>query len=424
MTRHAPGIDFGTTNSAVAWWDGRAVRLARHAPGGAAWFRSVMHFVGPSDVVAGPAALARYLAGDAEGRLIQSLKSHLSSELSGTTVFGRRYALEDLAAVLVRALRVSAEAGGVDLGPRAVVGRPVRFVGAEGPADEARALGRLRAAFANAGFDDVTFVYEPVGAAWHYEAGLDHDELVMIGDFGGGTSDFCLLRVGPGARKARAGRDDGGIVATAGVGLAGDALDAEIVSRVVAPALGQGTVYRSYLDGKALPVPPWVYDKLRRWHHLSFLKAPETLRFLREVRVQSEAPERIAALLHVIEDDLGYHLARAVESTKVALSAEAEAGCTFVDDPVSIEARVTRAEFEAWTAPTRSRIAACVDAVLSRARVSEGEVDRVFLTGGSSLVPSVRALFDARFGPERVRVGDALTSVVQGLARVAVEVYG
>jgi len=408
----------------VAWWEGDAVRLARHGADGATWFRSVLHFVGPADVVAGPAALARYLAGDAEGRLIQSLKSHLSSELTGTTVFGRRYALEDLAAVLVRALRASSEANGVDLGRRAVVGRPVRFVGAEGPDDEARALVRLRKAFALGGFEDITFVYEPVGAAWHYEAGLDHDELVMIGDFGGGTSDFCLLRVGPGARKARVGRDDGGIVATAGVGLAGDALDAEIVARVVAPALGQGTVYRSYLDGKVLPVPPWLYDKLRRWHHLSFLKAPETLRFLREVRVQADAPTCIEALLHVIEDDLGYHLARAVEHTKVALSSGDTAGCTFVDEPVRIEAHVTRAEFEDWTALPRSRIAACVDALLTKAGVSAAEVDRVFLTGGTSLVPSVRAFFDTRFGVERVRVGDALTSVAQGLARVAHDVYG
>ncbi|MBL8605613.1 MAG: Hsp70 family protein [Myxococcales bacterium] len=427
MARATPGIDFGTTNSALALLDDGALRLAQHLAddgGRTSTFRSVLHFVGRGDVVAGPTAIARYLAADGEGRLIQSLKSHLASEIRGTVVLGKTYSLEELAAILARALRVSSERELGPLGRRAVVGRPVRFVGASNDADDAKAAARLRAAFALAGFDEVTFAYEPVGAAYHYESTLSHDERVLIGDFGGGTSDFCLIDVGPGARARR--RDDPhyGIVGTEGVGLAGDALDGELVGHIVAPVLGQGSHYRSYMNQRDIAVPPWIYEKLKKWHHLSFLKAPDTMRFLQEIRAQSLQPEAIEALLHVVESDLGYHIARSVEATKVALSNAATAPLRFVDDPVHIEADIARADFEHWVAPRLDAIAQSVDRLLEKTATSAGDVDRVFLTGGTSLVPAVRSLFERRFGAAKVRTGDALTSVALGLARIAADLYG
>src|SRR5207302_7507401 len=179
---------------------------------------------------------------------------------------------------------------------------------------------RLRTAIAAAGFDEISFEYEPVAAAYYYESRLDHDELVLIADFGGGTSDFSLVRVGPGARKDGARR----ILGNDGVGIAGDALDARILHHVVAPALGLGTTYRSMM-GKELEMPVWIYGRLLRWHHLSFLKSKKTTEMLDEILDQSNEPAKIDALVHVIEHDLGYHLYRAVERAKVELSSSARA---------------------------------------------------------------------------------------------------
>lgn len=423
------GLDFGTTNTAVALCGARGgATLAsfRAGEGRSTTFRSVLYLdpvrrtdAGEFVTRAGPAAIDAYLAGDGAGRLVQSLKSYLASSLfQSTSVFGRTLSLEDLITLLLRDLR---REGAESLGHPdevirgAVVGRPVRFANSDGEADEELALRRLRDSLARAGFEDVRFEYEPVGAAYFHEAALDHDELVLIGDFGGGTSDFCLMRVGPSVR-----RDDGAgrILATEGVGLAGDAFDSEIVDRAVSPRFGRGMSYRSYLDGKEIPIPAWLYARLRRWHHLSFLRTRETLQLLKELRAQSDddAAEALDALLHLIEMNMGFHLARRVEGAKVTLSSETLARVTLSDGPVRLDEAVARADFEAWISPQLDAIRGCVDRVLAAAGVTERDVDAVFLTGGSSLVPAVRDVFRARFGEGRLRSGHELTSVALGLA--------
>jgi len=203
------GIDFGTTNSSVAVVTGDSkVELASFTFAGSETLssRSVLYFEqvrAPGGMkrthgLSGPAAIERYLESDEEKRLVQSLKSHLSSRtLTGTEVFGRRHRLEELIARILTDLRKHAERQFETHLQNVVVGRPVRFVGAETDEDDEFAVRRLREAFQIAGFEHVDFELEPVAAAYSYESTLDHDELILIGDFGGGTSDFSLLRVGP-----------------------------------------------------------------------------------------------------------------------------------------------------------------------------------------------------------------------------------
>src|SRR4029077_17506441 len=143
-----------------------------------------------------------------------------------------------------------------------------------------------------------------VAAAHYYEYTLDHDELILIGDFGGGTSDFSLVRVRPSVRKH--GRSAKDLLGNSGIGLAGDAFDAKIIRHLVSPALGAGTQIRS--GNKLLPAPNWVYFKLERWHHLSFLRSKDTMRMLSSVKAQAVHPEMIAALIDLIQEDLGYQL--------------------------------------------------------------------------------------------------------------------
>jgi hypothetical chaperone protein len=364
----------------------------------------------------GPQAVGRYLEAEEKGRLIQSLKSFLTSRtLKSTEVFGKQHTLESLIAVILRDLRSAAEAQFHGSITDVVVGRPVRFVGSESAEDDEYALSRLEAALHLAGFERVSFEFEPVGAAYHYESTLDHDELILIGDFGGGTSDFSLLQVGPTVRQR--GREPQHLLANEGIGIAGDSFDAKIIRHLVSPALGDGTSLLS-MD-KVLPVPTWVYRKLERWHHLSFLKAKDTLDMLQVVKAMAFEPDRIAALLHLIENDLGYQLHRSVQDFKCGLSESDTAVFKFEDPDAYIEAVVQRREFENWIAEELDGIERCVSLCVSKAGVDLRDVDRVFLTGGTSFVPAVRRIFETRFGAGRILSGNEFTSVARGLALCA-----
>jgi hypothetical chaperone protein len=224
-----------------------------------------------------------------------------------------------------------------------MVGRPVRFVGSETPEDDDFAVSRLREAFTAAGFEHVDFEMEPVAAACAYEATLDHDELILIGDFGGGTSDFSLLRVGPGVR--RRGRTPRICSATAEWGLQGDAFDARIVRKLVSPALGSNSEARSL--NKLLPaVPAWIYANLERWHYLSFLRTNNVREILKSARIRALEPEKIQALITLIDEDLGYQLHQAVQQVKFELSRNQSAEFRFHDGSPG---------WPTWTCASRSR---------------------------------------------------------------------
>jgi hypothetical chaperone protein len=428
----AVGIDFGTTNSTVARarGNGEVDLVAFPTRAGSTFsFRARLYLVQTKGVGrtrthawTGPAAIEHYLAAESKGRLIQSLKSYLSDRtLSGTAIFGRHTTVEELISRMLSDLRARAEAQFQMPVASAVAGRPVRFVGAESEADNAFALSRLREAFTQAGFARVEFELEPVAAAYAYEATLDHDELILIGDFGGGTSDFSLLHVGPGVR--RRGRKAEDLLGNSGIGLAGDAFDAKLVRKLVSPALGSDSLARSL--NKLLPaVPAWIYANLEHWHYLSFLRTANVMEILKTARLRALEPEKIEALRVLIEEDLGYHLHQAVQRVKFELSHAEEAQFEFRDGSMDIRVSVTRAAFEEWIAEELEAIEGCVDSLLASSGVNGREVDRVFLTGGSSLVPAVRGIFARRFGEERIRTGDEFISVARGLALRAEEVFG
>jgi hypothetical chaperone protein len=417
------GIDFGTTNSSIAMADEQGrVRLVQFPAAGGlvAAYRSLLYLEqtksrGRSQLHSwsGPEGIERYLAAEPKGRLIQSLKSYLSSRtLTGTEVFGRRQLLEDLVARILADLRQHAEAYFGCPIHAATVGRPVHFVGAGSAADDEFALARLRDAFSRAGFTHVDFEFEPVAAAYHYASTLSHDELVLIGDFGGGTSDFSLLRLRPNAAQQELQTE---LLATSGVGLAGDAFDARLVRHLVSPHLGADTLEKSG-DKTLVAVPSWVYRRLEHWHHLSFLRTRAVSEMLRAARVRAFEPEKIAALSELIEADLGYQLHQAVQSTKIALSRQEYAEFRFHQHGIHLQAPVTRAQFESWIAADLASIEQAVEEVMAASGLRDGAVNRVFLTGGTSLVPAVRRIFERRYGADCVRTGDEFTSVASGLA--------
>ncbi|MFT8245271.1 Hsp70 family protein [Roseomonas sp. BN140053] len=418
------GIDFGTTNSVVAALlpDGR-VATARYAVGAAELdvFRSVLCFWaedGPGGRgllrhAAGPRAIEAYLDDPLGSRLIMSIKSYLAQRSLGETrVLGRSFGLDQLVSLLLRDLlnsaRGSLPGGALPDTSHVVAGRPVHFVGQT--ADDALGEDRLRAGFAAAGWPDITVALEPEAAGTRFASTLDRAATVLVGDFGGGTSDFSLLRFEPGG---------GGEVTPlghAGVGVAGDAFDFRIIDRVVSPRLGKGDLYT--VMGKELPVPPGWYTSFARWHRLSLMRAPRTLREIAEVARTALHPEKLHHLTQLIEDEAGYALYQSVSAAKAALSRQDRATLRFRHGAFAVEQEIARADFETWIAPELAQLAAAIDAALASAGLRAAEVDRVFLTGGTSLVPAVQQLFTDRFGAARVAGGGEFVSVAEGLALI------
>lgn len=440
------GLDFGTTNSALARLDddGDTVTLARFTPPktrllpnptSMETFRSVL-WVDPEErgpdrrplVSTGLKAIHDYIEAAGAGRFVQSVKSHLASKsFTSTMIFNAKYTLEDLIAHIVSGVRTEAAKTLGPLPSRVVAGRPVHFVrddleeGADAEAAAAAdrfAEDRLRTALKQAGFDDVVFEMEPIAAAARWEQRSNKDELVLIADFGGGTTDLCLVEIGPAAR-ARASKDGTRqVVGTGGLGIAGDTLDRRIMHNAVSPKLGWGTQYR-VLGGKA-DVPLWLFSSLSRWHTLSFLKSRKTMTLLDEMLASADDPVAIRALRQLIDEDLSYILQRSVERAKIDLSKHEHAVLSLPE--LELEVPMARADFEKWIADDVKKIDDAVDAVLERA--GRPKVDRVFMTGGTSLVPAVRRAFANRFGADKLEGGEELVSVAQGLALRARQVFG
>ena len=251
----------------------------------------------------------------------------------------------------------------------------------------------------------------PEGAGWRFARSLAGPATVLVGDFGGGTGDFSLLRFIPGAPVQPLGH--------AGVGIAGDAFDFRIIDHVISPRLGKGDSYT--IMGTDLPVPPEYFASFARWHRVSLMRTPRTLREIGEVARTAHHPERLRGLIALIEDEQGFPLYQTVSALKAALSQADSAVLRFAHAGIAIDEVVTRLDFESWIAGDLARIGAAVDQALSRAGVPAEAVDHVFLTGGTSFVPSVRRLFEARFGAGRLTAGGEFVSVAEGLALIGAD---
>jgi hypothetical chaperone protein len=344
--------------------------------------------------------VAAYLDDPLDSRLIMSMKTYLAQRsFSQTSIFGRVHTLEQMIAAFLRAL-LAGRSGQV------IAGRPVRFAG--DLADDVYGEQRLRAAYAAAGFADIAVALEPEAAGYRFARGLSGPATVLIGDFGGGTSDFSLLRFEPGSAQPVVP------LGHSGVGIAGDTFDHRIIDAVICPLLGRGDTYR--VMGNDLPVPPDYFSGFARWHRLSLMRTPKMLREIEDVARASAHPEKLRRLIRLIEDELGFQLYQCVSAVKAALSGAASARLTFAHKDFIVDQEITRTEFESWIAADLRQMAAAVERVLAEA--GHPAVDRVFLTGGTSFVPAVRLLFAERFGAEKLAGGGEFVSVAEGLALI------
>ena len=420
------GVDFGTTNTVVSLCDHAGVTrtlVYPSAQGPLSTFRSVLCYVSEDGeslsttarVYCGPAAIEAFLQQGEDARLIQSVKTFLSSKsFSKSTILGREYTLEQIVADFLRGLVKAAQwpQGVANLSGPITVGRPVKFAGGGTAAEDALAESRLRTAFKAAGFADINLALEPQAAAYFFARCLREPATVLVADFGGGTSDFSIVKFDPHTGKTQA-------LAHAGVGIAGDTLDYRIIDKVIAPAFGKGSNFRP--EDKWLEVPKWIYFEFEHWHQLSFLKRPAVLRELKDIERTSDSPEKIAGLRLFLEHELGFHLYQAVNQCKTALSTATQAELVFNFPPIELRCTVRRSDFEQWIAQDVAAIEAACSEALMQAKMTAQDISVVFMTGGTSFVPLLRQRFEARFGMEKIVVGDEFVSVGNGLALLARE---
>jgi len=420
LINRAAGLDFGTTNSVVALVGTEQPTpylLPLDSVGDREIFRSALCFWQDEDargglmVEAGPAAIRDYLDYPDGSRFLQSFKSvAASASFDSAPVFNKRYRFEELGRSFLDRLAAHAD-GALSSLDRLIVGRPVRYAGSR--PDPVLARTRYDAMFAGRAAE-VHYVFEPLAAAFSYATRLREPATLLVADFGGGTSDFSVVRVEqPGSERRCVP------LGHAGVGIAGDRFDYRIVIRLVLPFLGKGGSYRSF--DKVLDIPGGYFADFADWSKLALMRNRRTLGELERLQRSALDPDAIGRMIALIEHEQGFPLYDAVGALKRALSHAERAEFRFNGGGVDIATPVTRADFERWIADDVARIAGAVDEALVDAGVEAGAIDRVFLTGGTSLVPAVRRLFKDRFGRERIVSGGELTSIAHGLALIAQE---
>lgn len=410
----ACGLDFGTSNSAIGVARDRTAALAP-VEGDSTLMPSAVFFDYETKgrVLFGNDAISAYV-GQTEGRLMRALKSLLGSPLidEETTLGGRKVPLTTVVEIFVRHLKDKAEAFAGQEITTVVHGRPVRFVDDDDRAD-ARAQEVLEAIAKRAGFRHVAFVYEPIAAAHHYERTAQGEELALIADIGGGTSDFSVIRIDP-QRHDRADRRQD-VLANVGVRVGGTDFDTALSLAAVMPLLGLGT----QLVEKNLPMPNAPYHELATWATINFAYTYRNERALAELVSLACEPEKVGRLLSVVRQRLGHRLAFAVEDAKVALSDEESASVPLPFLEAGLAITATRIELDHAIAARIDRLHKAARDCIASAGVTPDAIDTIFLTGGSSRVPAVRAAIGRAASSARLAGGSDLLSVAMGLTQMA-----
>jgi len=418
MTLHC-GMDFGTSNSTFAVAGGNAPPRLLPLEGQSVTLPSVIFFSFEDESAHfGRAAVSEYVTG-ADGRLMRSLKSVLGTSLfSDTTRIKRRaVSFAEILGTFIAEMRGRANA---QLGQEidtVVMGRPVRFVDDDDAAD-AEAQGQLEAAARGQGFRHIEFQFEPIAAALDYEQQVTREELGLVIDIGGGTSDFSVIRVSPERARSTDRRAD--ILSTAGVHVGGTDFDRLLSLRKVMPLLGYRT---ETADGKR-PLPSAPYYDLATWHRINRLYNQKTLLELRSTEREAAHPELVKKMISVVSDRAGHRLAGRVEEAKIALTDHAETAFSFETHGAVIETTIARTDLTAALEDSVDRIGGTIRAALADAEVSADQIDTLILTGGSTQVPAISARIRELLPAARAVATDAFGSVGLGLALDAVRKFG
>lgn len=439
------GMDFGTTNSGMAVYDGRTVNIlsldpANNNPRVA---RTALYITNEQQITIGREALDLYFEqnvgrpvktrkvwiGEIEirgadmhyvtdvyvfvdvfspGRLLLSIKTSLrDSDYPGTVIGQHYYSLENLIALYLNITKIRAEQ---QLGRplrQVVLGRPVRF-SIDPEKDKLAQVRLLQAAF-QAGYETVYLQPEPIAAAYSYETTIDAPQNVLVFDFGGGTLDLTVMRLGDATTQR--------VLATGGIPVAGDLFDQKLVRAKLPRHFGEGSYFGP--RHKALTIPSWIYDSFSSWQTILELQTAETKKMLRDIAQTAQRRYQIEALESLVSSNYGLQMFDIVEQAKRRLSDKRGAAITLEGSGFKVQEFVTRTEFEGIIRAEIQAIDAHIDETVAASGLQPSQIEAVIRTGGSSQVPAFDEMLQYKFGAEKVRRVDTFSSVTAGLGIIA-----
>lgn len=412
------GLDFGTSNTALGTVENGVPVLIPVEAGEPTVPSAIFFDRTGSEPLIGREAIAAYVDGT-PGRFMRSLKSVLGTPLIDETtgLYRKRVKFRDIIQFYVEAVKTRAEAASGQEFQQAVLGRPVHFVDNSSEGD-ARAEETLRDIAHGVGFKDVTFQFEPIAAALDYERAVSREEIALIADIGGGTSDFSIVRLSPERHRKVDRRDD--ILANDGVRIGGVDFDRRLNLGSIMPLLG----YNSEMKRAGQHAPMHYFYDLATWSSINRMYEPKVVTEIRQVRREAAQPELIDRLLHVLEEQRGHSLAIDVEAAKIALSDHDHFDFELGWVEPGLTATASREDFVTHTMKLASRIGARVKSCLDQAGLKPAKIDAVFLTGGSVRMPHVRGAILAGLPAAEVVDGDTFGAVGKGLAILAERRFG
>lgn len=413
MNKFLYGIDFGTTNSALSIYDEEKKEIVNTII-----IPSLIYF--PSTTasneakyVIGENAIKAYLSDGMKGRFIKSIKQILSrSSFTETLIQNKRYNASDLVTLILKELKERADKIiGQDCS-KAVIGRPV-FFDDDNTQKDTLAQSRLNKAAQNAGFTEVRFQFEPIGAAFAYEKTIQQKENVLVADLGGGTTDFTYLILDPSKVGSKDRKND--MMATGGIYIGGDSFDSAFMWEKGTPYFGKNTIYEA-TPGKPLNVPKSLFANICSWDKMNFFNGLRIQKDMEDYYYYSGKDAQFKNLMTLIENNLGYSVFQAIEKTKITLSNEEKATFLYHNLGININEEISLEQYDSIIEKDIQRISQYLDTFLLHNQIEASSIDSLFLTGGTSMVTAVQNLFKAKFPHLKINSGDNFKSVAKGLA--------
>ncbi|MDB5021346.1 MAG: heat-shock protein [Pedobacter sp.] len=414
MSKFLYGIDFGTTNSALSIYDeDKCEILDTIIIPSLIYFPYDLDVTGSSPYVVGETAITAYLQDGMRGRFIKSIKQILSkSSFIETRINNKRYNASDLVALILKELKHRADQITCVDNRKAVIGRPV-FFDDDDTQKDTLAQTRLTKAAQLAGFQEVRFQYEPIGAAFAYEKSLKKKERVLVGDLGGGTTDFTYLILDPNKVGSKDRKND--LLATGGIYIGGDSFDSSFMWEKGTPYFGKNTQYEA-TPGKVLTVPKSLYANICTWDKMNFFSGLRIQKDIENYYYYSNNDPKFKNLMTLIDNNLGYSVFQSIEQTKIELTTKQESSFRYSNMDIEIDEQISLEAYELIIEKDINRIDAYLSNFLDVNKIKIEELDSLFLTGGTSMVAAVQNLFKRKFPQVKVNSGDNFTSVAQGLA--------
>jgi len=408
------GIDFGTTNSALAIYDEDKKEIVSTII-----IPSLIYFPENVDVsnqrkyVIGEMAISAYLNDGMKGRFIKSIKQILSrSSFTETRIQNKRYNASDLVSLILIELKERADQIiGQDC-KKAVIGRPV-FFDDDDTQKDTLAQTRLNKAAQMAGFTEVRFQFEPIGAAFAYEKTLTKKENVLVADLGGGTTDFTYLVLDPSKVGSQDRKND--MMATGGIYIGGDSFDSAFMWERGTPHFGKNTLYEA-TPGKVLNVPKSLFANICSWDKMNFFNGLRIKKDMEDYYYYSNNDKKFKNLITLVDHNLGYSLFQSIEKTKISLSSKDTATFQYSNMDIEIDENVSASEYQYIIDKDIKRIADYLEDFMLRNNIDSNHIDSLFLTGGTSMVAAVQNLFKTKFPHLTLNAGDNFKSVAKGLA--------